>query len=171
MRCAALGAVRAMQGYRGPAPFHPSHPKVCWKRGDGKHRNLVGARAEVLGWGARAGSPVKTRVPLRFGSVSRSPAPALGLDPAKTSLQLRRPASKVTRTSARGMPPLSQLGTYLSLPAPRGQALARSSTLTAAAGEAAGSLKAAIAAFVRQLWLGECTVRAPTVAQTTNVNS
>ena len=61
------------------------------------------------------------------------------------------------------MPPLSQLGTYLSLPAPRGQALARSSTPTAAAGEAAGSLKAAIAAFVRQLWLGECIVRAPII--------
>ena len=60
------------------------------------------------------------------------------------------------------MPPLSQLGTYLSLPSPRGQASARSSTPTAAAGEAAGSLKAAIAAFVRQLWLGECTASAPT---------
>ena len=153
MRCAALGAVRAMQGYRGPAPFHPSHPKVCWKRGEGKHRSRVGARAAGLGCGVTAGSPAQTRVPVRLGGVSRSLATVLGLDSAKTSQQPLRPASKVTRTSARGMPPLSQLGTYLSLPAPRGQASARSSTPTAAAGEAAGSLAAAMPRFVRRLWL------------------
>ena len=154
MGCATLGTVRAMQGLRGTTPFLPSHHRCAGGRGEGKHRNHVGTRAEVLGWGAIAGSPAQTRVPVRLGGVSRSLAPVLGLDPAKTSQQPLRPASKVIRRSACGMPRLSQLGTYLSLPAPRGQALARSSTPTAAAGEAAGSLKTAIAAFVRQLWLG-----------------
>ena len=118
----------------------PIPSPVCWKRGDGKHRNHVGTRAEVLGWGAIAGSPAQTRVPVRLGGVSRSLAPVLGLDPAKTSRQPLWPASKVTHQSACGMPRLSRLGTYLALHAPRGQASVRSSTPAAAAGEAAGSL-------------------------------
>ena len=86
------------------------------------------------------GSPAQTRVPVRLGGVSRSLAPVLGLDPAKTSRQPLWPASKVTHQSACGMPRLSRLGTYLALHAPRGQASVRSSTPAAAAGEAAGSL-------------------------------
>ena len=87
MGCATLGTVRAMQGLRGTTPSLPSHHRCAGGRGEGKHRNHVGTRAEVLGWGAIAGSPAQTRVPVRLGGVSRSLAPVLGLDPAKTSQQ------------------------------------------------------------------------------------
>ena len=47
-------------------PPHSSHPITgCpGSEAEGKHRNHVGTRAEVLGWGARAGSPAQTRVPV-----------------------------------------------------------------------------------------------------------
>ena len=140
-----------MQSTCGPEPVNPSHHQVCWKRGEGMHRKRVGTRAVGLGWGAKAGPPAQTRVPLRIGDVSRRSTPVLVLEAAKSSSQLLRPASKVTCSSACGMPLLSHMGTHLFLPAPRGQASARLSVPTAAAGGAAGGLMAAIAAFIRCL--------------------
>ena len=101
--------------------LHSIPSQVCQRRGEGRHRSQWGGRGRGLQWGALTAFHRESRVPPQLGDVSRRSASVLGLDPPKSSSQQLRPASKGTHASARGMPPLSQLGHYLGMHAPRGR--------------------------------------------------